>query len=934
MFLKSIELFGFKSFADRSRIEFQEGISALLGPNGCGKSNVVDAIKWVLGEQSTRTLRAEHMEDVIFNGTEQRKPLNVAEVTLTLSNDDGFLPIEFPEIALKRRLYRSGESEYYLNSAPIKLRELRELFYDTGIGKSSYSIMEQGKIDQILSNKPEERRYIFEEAAGITKYRMKGAEAEKKLERTEENMRQVESILGEVKRSYDSLKVQAEKTAVYRGLKDQIFAVELDLLLLRLKGFVTDQDAKEKRLGERVLQRDQARAKIEAFNKSLEQNLDMVNSMEATLIENQKKLYGIDLSRSNTQSRVAMLTERRDELKRQSESAQGRERALRDRIGALVGQISEKERALSESQKRILEVQQNIAAFEQSIQTASGRIRHNENEVEEKEKEIRGLEGRQEKLQAELRSITDDIVTQLDMRLRESGYSLAARKSAEEEIVRTLSGLRIHVDGKLKLLEDALRLGKPQSGERIVEQAEATLRETLEGIDKLAPLFESYKKAVPTFLDDFLAPEGIITRKRELDEEIEGVRKGISERRDRSIALREENRSLAAKIEEYRKTLEELRVNEARMKAQVAAAGEAVGLLKRESREHEGRLAEITEEIATCNVRMAEIAEQVKGLEAEKGRLDKEEKALRAELSRLESGIAQRNKELLQKQDGLKGAQESLNRIQEQVEQLQIDLAGVKTEVRNIYDNFRESQSRDLAEFEPRMLEITEEPKDLRVRLAEVREKERALGQVNLMAPEEFAEVKERYEFLTGQLEDLRKAKEDLKKITSEIRTESTQLFLDTYERIRKNFHAMFRRLFGGGRAELKLLDTDSVLESGIEIYAQPPGKKLENIALLSGGERSLAAVALLFATYMVRPSPFCILDEIDAALDEQNVMRFVNLLQEFGTSSQFIIITHSKRTVTGAKTLLGVTMEESGVSKIIAVRIGSTREAVEASSG
>lgn len=227
MFLKSIQIFGFKSFADRSVIEFRDGISALLGPNGCGKSNVVDSIKWVLGEQSTKTLRAEKMEDVIFNGTENRKALNVAEVTLTLSNDDGVLPIEIPEIEVKRRLHRSGESEYFINSAPVKLREVRELFFDTGIGKSSYSIMEQGKIDQILSNKPEERRYIFEEAAGITKYKLKGAEAERKLQRTEENMRQVEGILREVKRSYDTLKVQSEKTFSYRDLKERILTLNL-----------------------------------------------------------------------------------------------------------------------------------------------------------------------------------------------------------------------------------------------------------------------------------------------------------------------------------------------------------------------------------------------------------------------------------------------------------------------------------------------------------------------------------------------------------------------------------------------------------------------------------------------------------------------------------------------------------------------------------
>ncbi len=931
MFLRSIELFGFKSFADRSRIEFQDGISALLGPNGCGKSNVVDSLKWVLGEQSTRTLRAERMEDVIFNGTENRKALNVAEVTLTLSNDDGLLPIDLAEISLKRRLYRSGESEYYLNNTPIKLRELRELFFDTGIGKSSYSIMEQGKIDQILSNKPDERRYVFEEAAGITKYRVKGAEAERKLERTEDNMRQVESILSEVKRSYETLKVQAEKTAAYRRLRDEIFSIDLDLLLLRLKGFLEEEHGKEQKLGSKVEERDQLKRSIDEISDSLEENLDIVNSMESTLIENQKRLYGMDVEKNNREKQIGMLGERLAELGRQIEAAQSREKTIREKVVQLGEQIADRETAFAESQKRLIEVEENIRGFETSVENAQERIRENEREIKKREEEIRGLERRQEELQEELRAITDDIVDELDKRLRETGYSLQRRQEIEEVIQNTISGLRIRLDGRIKLLEDASKLGSGDDRAVLIQQGIDILQEALKGLQSVEREFADYRAAVPTFIDEFLAPEGIITRKREIDRSIEEVRKGIVEKRGRATLLAEENRNLTEKIDEYRKTLEDLRVNRVRMKTQATAIQDALAMLRKELEEQESNLRDIAEEVGVSTARRAEIAKQIEAAEEERRHLLDEEKKLRSELSKLESGISARNKELLTKEQQLKKSRSHLERLQGQVEELQIALTAVKTEIRTIYENFREVHSRDLSEYESRVFEIKESQKDLRQRLAETREQERNLGQVNLMAPEEFAEVKERYEFLGGQLEDLKKAREDLKAITAEIRTESTEMFVETYERIRTNFHAMFRRLFGGGRAEIRLIDPDDVLASGIEIYAQPPGKKLENIALLSGGERSMTAVALLFATYMVRPSPFCILDEIDAALDEENVGRFVNLLLEFGRSSQFIVITHNKKTVTGASTLLGVTMEESGVSKIVTLKLGEARETVEA---
>ncbi len=929
MFLKSVQIFGFKSFADRSTIEFRDGISALLGPNGCGKSNVVDSIKWVLGEQSTRTLRAEKMEDVIFNGTEHRKALNVAEVTLTLSNDDGTLPIDIPEIEVKRRLHRSGESEYFINATPVRLREVRELFFDTGIGKSSYSIMEQGKIDQILSNKPEERRYIFEEAAGITKYKLKGAEAERKLQRTEENMRQVEGILREVKRSYDTLKAQSEKTATYRTLKDTIFELELDIQLLKLKDILADQHQKDEKLKEKSGRRDELRKEIDNINNLLEQNLDQVNTMESSLIEAQKRLYGIDIEKNNRESRRQILSERSSELERQAQAAIGRQSTIREKIAAAGKSISDKEKLLEEFTKRIGEVEENITGFTRNIESASNRIHENEKTIARNEGEVLNLEKERDRLQISLREITDDIVTQLDSKLKETGYSRKERSEMEEEILQTIEALSIQLRGKRSMVEDAIQLGESEKQQTLAMVRDA-LTSTGEAAARLAGLFERYRVAVPSFIDDFLAPEGIITRKREIDQQIEAAGAGMAKRREEIAALREENRTLSSKIDEYRRTLEELRISRAQMDTQKQAMQESLAALRRELGDLEKQLAAAAEEAERCSISIKENKEKIESLEKERKELEKQEAQLKKELGRLESGINDRNKELLKKESSLKQQMEQLGKVQSQVEQLQMNLAALETEIRNIYDNFRDRHSRDLNEYDSRMFEIRVEAKELREQLSQARESLKGLGQVNLMAPEEFAEVKERYDFLNGQIEDLYKAREDLTRITKQIKVESTELFLETYEKIKKNFHYMFRRLFGGGRGELQLTEPDQVLTSGIEIYAQPPGKKLENISLLSGGERSLTAVAMLFATYMVKPSPFCILDEIDAALDESNVGRFINVLMEFGQKSQFIIITHNKKTVAGARTLLGVTMEESGVSKVIAVRLADDGNVVE----
>jgi chromosome segregation protein len=934
LFLKRLVIFGFKSFADRTQVEFSEGITALLGPNGCGKSNVVDAVKWVLGEQASRAMRAEKMEDVIFNGTENRKALNVAEVGLTIANDAGLLPLDMPEIEIKRRLFRSGESEYFINAQPVRLRELRELFWDTGVGKGAYSVMEQGRIDQVLSSKPEERRYLFEEAAGITRYRLRGAEAERNLAKTEENMRQVESVLAEIKRSYDNLKVQSEKTIKYRALREEIFNLELDIQLLRLKQFKYERDGRKENFAKRGAERDSIRAEMEVANRALEEKMDEVNLMEEQLVDYQKNIYGLAVEKKAREGEARLLAEQRGEIQGKIGQNEGRERGILVKVEELAADAEEQDLTVRDLRKNAASIEENIKSFQENIQSASARMGDNENQVLRLEEEIRRIEAEQAEYEKDLAAITDDIVAALDAGLKEAGYSAAERRGLEAELSETLGRVRTLLAGRETLIRDlaaaaaaaAERGGAggtaPEELAHIAAGLAGALEEAALDTARALELFDRYRKSSPSFIDEFLTPQGIITQKRGLDTSIRAAKEGIEERRGAISALRRDNTELGERINEYRKTLEDLRVNRARMEAQAHSAEEQARLIRRELAGQEGLLKTVRDEMFLDRRRLEETNERIAATGEELAEIERRGLRLTAELEKLEKDITKRNGDVAGRQETIKKRTAALTKVQESLERIHLELAQSETEIKNIQDNFRETHSRDLLEFEERTFSIAVSPAELREKLAGERERLRGLGSVNLMAPEEFAEVKERYDFLTSQFADLDKARKDLENLTKEIRAESHKLFIETYNKIKKNFHNMFRRLFGGGQAQLHLLDEKHVLESGIEIYAQPPGKKLENISLLSGGEKSMTAVALLFATHMVKPSPFCLLDEIDAALDEANVGRFVQVLREFGRINQFVVITHNKRTIAGAGTMLGVTMEESGVSKMISVRL------------
>jgi chromosome segregation protein len=921
VFLKRMELLGFKSFADKTEITFNGGVTALLGPNGCGKSNIVDSIKWVLGEQSTRNMRAEKMEDVIFNGTEGRKALNVAEVTLFLSNEENLLDLDVPEVAIKRRLYRSGESEYLINNTPVRLKELRELFLDTGVGKSAYSIMEQGRIDQILSSKPEERRYIFEEAAGITKFKIKGSEAERKLARTEENMLQVENILHEVKRSYDSLKKQTDKTMVYRELKEEIFLLDLDLKLLQLKKYYESRERKALLLAKSEEAFQKLKAEEEELGRILRESAGQVDSMESELIESQKRLYGIDLEKDNKNNEIRIIRERKAETVSASEETLLQEKGLNEKIRQLLAAGEEKEKEKRNYLERIGEIENNIQKLSKKIGLAEENIAANEKDISRSEKALEEGEGRRNQLEEEIRQLTDSIVSELDRGLRESGFSLKRKEELEDQLSEWIQGFRIQMEGKSQILEDFTSL-EGEEGLSLLKSNLHFFRESLIKLDQLEDLMDSYRLSFPTFISDFLSPQGIVSRKKEIEERLQTTLSELRTHREHNRRRAEENRELSQRIEEFKKSTEEFRITRARMTTQVTACEDSLKSLVKEREDQEELLRQNLERLAEEKKRINQFDQAIMKVEEDKSSLDKEKENLRKNLTQLETGISSRNEELSGRQKALRQIQESLNNTNVEIEKNRLETTHVNEEIEMLTSEFRDRNSREISEFEERIPLITRENRELRQELSDRKQKMRQLGQVNLMAPEEFAEVKERYDFLTGQLEDLRKAKENLIKVTGEIRRESADLFLKTFKQVEENFKGIFRRLFGGGRAEFKLIDPDNVLESGIEMYAQPPGKKLENIALLSGGEKSMTGVALLFATYMVRPSPFCILDEIDAALDDANIQRFVNVLMDFADRSQFIVITHNKKTVTGAKTLLGVTMQESGISRLIAMRL------------
>jgi len=1212
MYLKNLTVLGFKSFADRTSLNFQPGVTAIVGPNGCGKSNVSDAVRWVLGEQSAKALRGGEMADVIFNGTDTRKALSMAEVSLTIGGVDeehlsaAGVEIAYNEVTLTRRVFRDGASEYFLNKTPCRLKDIQQLFMGTGVGRTSYSIMAQGNITQILSSKPEERRVVFEEAAGITKYKTQKREALRKLEATEQNLLRVADLIREVKRQIGSLQRQAGKARRYKQfmlelqhLDTQLARHQFDLLQveiqarqgqsekLRAEAEMTAEKvmSREREIGRR---REELSAKEQEISQAQQQGMELKGEMdqhEHRIQFNEDRLKDWQGQNARASSDIAQAEERRLVAQEELAQASGRlaastaavqshQRAMQakgEALQAVETQLRGAQEALRQAQtesfaaaQELSRARNEIVALDLQKEGNAARLEKLSAEKAQLEEERAGLaarlrqfsasveaeilnaeaqrgtlEERQERLRAiqeELGGATQEteewlrqqaenrsrlhLLEQLDAEREGFGAgALSALKNAEQALGVLADGMRApepHVaaveaalgrhlqlvltarEESARQILDGLRASKSgrasvaaldlQNGNGApaaafpagmipvmsVVEAEEGVRPLLQNLlgrtviaPDLAAAGAAWRECGGAF--DFVTPAGemldrhgvftggyangngsgkapasILGRKNQMAElrkagaalqekvneasrrkgallseqtqlqagwqqaqtELRTQEVAIATRQGEYNALESSARVLEQKIEtvvyeigslaaqeeegagrreklaaqaaalegreqqaqaglsEWTVALENLRqqreaANAALTETKVALATEEqlCASFGNQKRPLEQRLAELGHLVEQRRHEIQSFLERKGQAEAEMAESRQKIEAARGQREQVNGRMAElleqkraEEEEIASVDEALRGQRRLLTDLQEQRGALEVELAQKNMAAQNLRERVREKYQVNLDDIRSECITITlaEEgppkvhtltPEEMAAHgvstdWAAVAEQVGALqrrieeiGPVNLVAIEEYEETEQRHQFLTAQNEDLTQAKTQLLEVIHRINTQTRQMFVETFEKIRDNFRAMFVEVFGGGTADLMLAEEADVLECGIEIVARPPGKQLQSIALLSGGEQTMTAVALLFSIYQVKPSPFCVLDELDAPLDEANINRFIRVLQRFLVHSQFIIITHSKRTIGMADVLYGVTMQEQGVSKIVSVKFHKSDE-------
>jgi chromosome segregation protein len=1206
MHLQSLELLGFKSFADKTLLNFHEGVTAIVGPNGCGKSNVLDAVRWVLGEQSAKSLRGDEMADVIFNGSETRKPVGFAEVSLTFTDCSEELGIDWHDVRVTRRVYRDGNSEYLLNKTLCRLRDIQSLFADTGIARAAYSMMEQGKIDMILSSRPEDRRAVFEEAAGVTKYKTQKREALRKLEATEANLLRIGDIIKEVKRQIGSLQRQAGKARRYQALHGDLRVLDTHYSRKQLEVLEADLAhcrAEIAHLGE---SEDLARAKIEGDENDLAEQRVALEEIDARIAGSRSELQHLESEISAHRNRIQFNRQRAEELNELIERSrndiavaetkraqQGKEiqeanaliektsdalqtneaelNKLTGRLSDLRTEKSEHELKLEALQKAASEIESRIADLEEEISglkirretteenrcgldTAISNIETARTRVQDETTAARAtaenLKNKLDRSQGAVQS-SEETLRHLQQLVASMEKELAAiergqaEKESRLEILRQLNeegeglgqgsqavlkGLHPALAGRIKpalagalvanldvdqnfiqaieaalgrnlqaiVIKDAQlapeiiaalkekKLGQaalviPQLGngttkERVKRAPEKSLGWAIDKVkapEPLAPLIAQLLHDVAIFqnLDDALtakkkhaeiaaatldgeliSTEGVVfggSRETSADSLLErkarmsalervcseirkqrdallkecndaraALEKAGSElegsRRDFETAEREksdcDNRIvfLTRELQEGEQKQTQVRSEQTTLTRQIQAADERIAKLedelageqatlaanqggqevlrasqddvaKRENKTteqlNELRLAVVTErqryehliaQRQPMSARDVELAEAIAARQAEITNFEKrlttqaeesrtaefavgKQTGQRADLEGTLASLIEQRRErsttMNEAESNLRTIRNSLNDLRDSRSKQQVRQAELQLRIDNLTERVSRRYQINLREFSPDQPAFEKTlraqlrrndkveggatpgspepaPPDVETLIAELRTQLDNMGPVNLDAVHEYDELEERHRFLEAQNNDLTNSRRELLDVITQINSTTRKLFSETFAQVRINFREMFEELFGGGRADLSLLDENDPLNCGIEISAKPPGKQLQSVSLLSGGERSMVAVALLFAIHMVRPSPFCILDEVDAAMDEGNINRFVRVLDRFIEQSQFIIITHNKRTIAKADVLYGVTMEERGVSKLVGMKL------------
>jgi len=1187
MLLKRVEMTGFKSFATKTTVEFLPGITIIVGPNGCGKSNIFDAVRWVLGEQSAKSLRGTRMGDVIFAGSSSYKALSYAQVTLVIDNRDRKIPMDFTEIAVTRRLFRSGESEYLLNKVPCRLKDIVSLFMDTGIGTDAYSVLEQGRVDQIIRAKPLERRYLFEEAAGISKYKSRKEEALRKLIRTEEDLLRIGDIVEEVRRTAGSLKRQAAKAERFKKLKALQYDIEKSLLVLRyqfllehsstiekeheevsshhaelsarlatlnsrneegkietdrLSGNLSEAQGRSYNVGseiertenqiqifkERIINADESREKIDG---ELAEEQTQLAALEKSKLEldDQLEQSGVNLARIEKEygefkSRFDKLEEaRREKLAdlekqrqlqadclsdktrlqneiRYSEAMKQRltdrlreEHALlqeeQNRLGKLAAEVKKRNEQLATCESEIRDIEKRFRDESESIRKAEAaleatrlksettalQLRQMESRLGVLRELIQNYEGCQQGVKAvmnaaqkgEMKGISGMIAACISLpRKYEKAIEAALGnalqciviKGSQEAVNAVLflkdkkAGQAGFISRDLARFEDTGKQLKALLSEKGVlglardfvetDKENRILLNALLGdtllVDQLDTAMSLFKRghgvSFVTLEGESLEPSGVIrggssgkagllSREREardLEDKIGEVKKEckrlakkileekkhleerkqavlslsgeLHERAVRRASLQKDLESADKNLREKQKILQDLETRVAAQRAEldkfqgtISKNTSDIGKIDMKSRKISETIQDLQTAIQTDQEEISRLDENVSGLLLEQTRHRERCHALKERLAilqrNLEDGRASISRkkeemdslatkkielssaigEMEEKLQDLIGERESIDQEitfqTQQRETLVLNLKKLGQELTVVQRDFNEVQNnlheidlkktqyaaqeeslsqqaeekfqKNIGEIVSEIGEVEGEREELLTQLNEIRSKIDRIGIINAAAVEQYEEAIERFEFLSTQQKDLREAKESLKKTIAHIDQTTTKLFTEAFETIREHFIEVFRTLFNGGRADLILIHNEENpdQEPGVEIVAQPPGKKLQNISLLSGGEKSLTAIALLFSIFMFKPSPFCLLDEIDAALDDVNVGRFKELLQRFCEKTQFVIVTHNKQTMNLADSIYGVTMQEPGVTRLVSVRFEDVEE-------
>jgi chromosome segregation protein len=1187
MFLKQLEVMGFKSFAERISVEFVPGVTAVVGPNGSGKSNIIDAIRWVLGEQSAKSLRGSKMEDVIFAGSDSRKALNIAEVTLVLDNEDGALPIDYSEISVTRRVYRSGDSEYLLNKQTCRLKDIIELFMDSGLGKEAFSIISQGKVEEILNSKPEERRTIFEEAAGVLKYKSRKKKAESKLFETQENLNRVNDILHELEGQVEPLKIQASMAKDYLEKKEELEKFEVALTVYDIEDLHKqweklsldfEQHGREELSLSSLVQKKesilaQTRDKIAALDESVtdlqevllstSEELEKLEGRKQVLIERKKNSSTnetqLKQTIDETTARLAQLSSEKDILQKDYQEIETDVTALKQELSAKQSQFmhySENIEEIIESYKSdyIEKLNQQAAAkneiqyLQKQLEQQSSRSGRLEAENEKYVQQRDDLQKNHKELSAKLQQQKEEIGGHIHLyreeqkqletvrnkyekqekTLYQAFQYLQQAKSRKEmleemeddysgffqgvkEVLKARDTVLTGIEGAVaelvnvpKQYETAMETALAASMQHIVVAAEEDGRKAiaylkknqygratflpmnvmkgksipatqlsmlkghhsfvgvgselisynprygmimsnllgnvlitkdLKGANEIAKMIQ-YRYRLVTLEGDVVNPGGsmsggtvkqkknsLLSRKGELEEMKEKLSAMENQTEQLQIqvkSLKEESAFRERKLEEMRVSGERLRMREQELLSQLREnelsrqnMDERLSLYDLEKKDftsikekHDTRSEELKELLDKIKLEIDDLDKKIEELTLQKNSERTSKDALSDEISDMKASLAARNEQLVNTRKQLQRLEENRAETEKRVETLKDDLLWLQTEMK---DNFsgekqlvkqaekcalQKSETTQLisvrrderlklqdsvddeelelkelkrqhkglvtalkdeevkinrldVELENRLnhlreeymlsFEAAKEDYPLTIEVDEARRKVKLvklaleeLGTVNIGAIDEYERVKERYEFLLEQKEDLTEAKDTLYTVINEMDSEMIRRFDQTFSAIQVEFEGVFKALFGGGRAELKLTDPSDLLNTGVDIVAQPPGKKLQNLGLMSGGERALTAIALLFSILKIRPVPFCILDEVEAALDEANVQRFSQYLKRFSDDTQFIVITHRKGTMEEAHVLYGVTMQESGVSKLVSVRLQETHELLE----